>query len=55
MLVTSSFSRTARRNQHSLCFVDGWRRVSGIDSNREILSVKDYWSVRPNLSEGKPH
>ncbi|KAG8135255.1 hypothetical protein E2320_008357 [Naja naja] len=34
---------------------DGWRRVSGIDSNREILSVKDYWSVRPNLSEGKPH
>uniref|UniRef100_A0A670YQ36 Sorbin and SH3 domain containing 1 n=1 Tax=Pseudonaja textilis TaxID=8673 RepID=A0A670YQ36_PSETE len=34
---------------------DGWRRLSGVDSNREILSVKDYWSVRPNLSESKPH
>ncbi|KAM6442471.1 sorbin and SH3 domain-containing protein 1 isoform 6-T6 [Liasis olivaceus] len=34
---------------------DGWRRLSGLDSNREILSVKDYWSVRPNLSESKPH
>ncbi|XP_026528555.1 sorbin and SH3 domain-containing protein 1 isoform X7 [Notechis scutatus] len=34
---------------------DGWRRLPGVDSNREILSVKDYWSVRPNLSESKPH
>ncbi|XP_070802259.1 sorbin and SH3 domain-containing protein 1 isoform X21 [Pituophis catenifer annectens] len=33
---------------------DGWRRPSGVDSNREILSVKDYWSVRPNLLESKP-
>ncbi|XP_032087465.1 sorbin and SH3 domain-containing protein 1 isoform X17 [Thamnophis elegans] len=33
---------------------DGWRRLSGVDSNREILSVKDYWSVRPNLAESKP-
>ncbi|XP_025021148.1 sorbin and SH3 domain-containing protein 1-like isoform X2 [Python bivittatus] len=34
---------------------NGWRRLSGLDSNREILSVKDYWSVRPNFSESKPH
>ncbi|XP_058044949.1 sorbin and SH3 domain-containing protein 1 isoform X11 [Ahaetulla prasina] len=34
---------------------DGWRRPCGVDSNREILSVKDYWSVRPNLSESKPY
>ncbi|XP_013919724.1 PREDICTED: sorbin and SH3 domain-containing protein 1-like, partial [Thamnophis sirtalis] len=33
---------------------DGWRRLSGVDSNREILSVKDYWSVRPNFAESKP-
>ncbi|XP_063163655.1 sorbin and SH3 domain-containing protein 1 isoform X2 [Candoia aspera] len=34
---------------------DGWRRLPGVDSNREILSVKDYWSVRPNLSESRSH
>ncbi|XP_070608039.1 sorbin and SH3 domain-containing protein 1 isoform X2 [Erythrolamprus reginae] len=34
---------------------DGWGRHPGLDSNRDILSVKDYWSVRPNLLESKPH
>ncbi|XP_078246748.1 sorbin and SH3 domain-containing protein 1 isoform X40 [Pogona vitticeps] len=38
---------------------DDWRSFSSIDSNRDVqptaLAAKGYRSVRPNLSESKPH
>ncbi|XP_070608047.1 sorbin and SH3 domain-containing protein 1 isoform X9 [Erythrolamprus reginae] len=47
-----SHPKSTEHTQHTK---NGWGRHPGLDSNRDILSVKDYWSVRPNLLESKPH
>ncbi|KAK9400562.1 sorbin and SH3 domain-containing protein 1-like [Crotalus adamanteus] len=47
-------TKTHSTEQKGETNTDGWRGLSGVDSNREILSVKDYWSVRPNVFETKP-